>query len=173
MEDGFTSQARAGKDRLDLKRNVYILWTRLQNHFINDMNDTITGHNIRSHNIGSTTIEIDLNASFGRFHEIDSFTTDSLDRSSSNSGSGYLSGDNMSQDNGLLLIIGQRGQNGGVNFGKSCVRGSKDSQGFGALQSVNQTQITDNGDQGLERTGANCDIDHVGFTSPVVFTGQG
>merc|ERR1711913_205237 len=104
------------------------------------MNDSIAGHNISSHNIRSTSIEIDLNATFGSFDEIDRLTTNGLNGTSSGSSSNFSS-DNMSQDNGLLLFIGQRSQDFRINFGESFIGRSENSQSFSTLQSFNQTQV--------------------------------
>merc|ERR1712045_784180 len=107
------------------------------------MNDSIAGHNISSHNIGSSSIEVDLNATFSSFNEINRFTTDSLNGTSSDSSSRYFSSDNMSQDNSLLLFSSQGVQDCRVDFGKSFIGRSENSQSFGALQSIDQSQIAD------------------------------
>merc|ERR1719210_3223791 len=125
------------------------------------MNDTITGHNIGGHYIRSTAIEVDLNATFFSFYEINRFATNGFHRASSNGGGRYFSSNNMPQDNGLLLLIGQRGQNLRVNFGKSIIRRSKNSQSFSSLQGVNQAQIADNRDQSFKRTSAYGNINNV------------
>jgi len=78
-----------------------------QNDAINDMDDSIAGHNIGSHNIRNTAIVVDLNATFFSFYEINGFASDGLHRASGNGSGRYFSGDNMSQDNFLLLLSGQ------------------------------------------------------------------
>jgi len=107
------------------------------------MNDSIAGHNISSHNVRRSSHEIDLNATFGSFDQINSFTTDSLNGTSSDSSSRYFSSDDMSQDNSLLLLSSQGVQDSRINFGESFIGRSENSQSFSAFQSINQTQIAD------------------------------
>merc|ERR1719373_778263 len=107
------------------------------------MNDSITGHNISSHNIGSSSIEVDLNATFSSFNEINRFTTNSLNGTSSDSSSRYFSSADMSQDNSLLLFSGQGVQDLRINFGKSFIGRGENSQSFSAFQSFDQSQIAD------------------------------
>merc|ERR1711953_464 len=99
------------------------------------MNDSVAGHNISSHNVRRTSHEIDLNATFGSFDQINSFTTDSLNGTSSDSCSRYFSSDDMSQDNSLLLFSSQGVQDLRIDFGESFIGRSKNSQSFSAFQS--------------------------------------
>jgi len=132
-----------------------------QNNWIDDMNDSIACHNISSHNIWGSSHEIDLNSTFGSFDKINSFTTDSLNGTGSDSSSRYFSSDDMSQDNSLLLFSSQGVQDCRVDFGKSFIRRSENSQSFSAFQSIDQSQIADDWDQSLERSGANGNINNV------------
>merc|ERR1719322_2361714 len=131
------------------------------------MGDSIAGHNISSNNIRNTAIIVDLNAAFFSFYEINSFASDGLYRASGNGSGRYFSGDNMSQDNFLLLLSGQRVQNLRIDLTESFIGGSKNGQSFSSLQSVDQTQFADNGDQSLERTSTDGNINNVskGFLS--------
>merc|ERR1719230_548988 len=119
------------------------IFSILQNNFINDMNDSIASFHISNHNIRSSSIVIDFNATSRSFYEINSFSSNSFNGTSSDSSGRYFSSDNMSQDNCLLLFISQGCQNCRINFGESFIRRGEDSQSFGIFQSVYQTQITD------------------------------
>merc|ERR1719270_3060806 len=88
-------------------------------------------------------IEVDLNATFSSFNEINRFTTDSLNGTSSDSSSRYFCSDDMSQDNSLLLFSSQGVQDCRINFGECFIGRSENSQGFSAFQSFDQTQIAD------------------------------
>merc|ERR1711997_1278138 len=118
----------------------YRSWGR-QNDVINDMDDSIAGHDISSDNINSVTAIHDLDSSILGLDQIDDFTANGLNRSSSDSSSGYLGSDDMPEYNFFSGLGGQTFQCSFWQFGKGLIRWSKDRQSFRAFQCIDQSKI--------------------------------
>jgi len=105
------------------------------------MDDTVTGLDVSSNNIGDTSLVVDLNTALGSLDQTNQLTPNGGNITSGNSSSRHFGSNNMPQNNFFGLVSSEALQGTSWKLSEGIIRWGKDSEGFRILEGVNQAKV--------------------------------